>query len=145
MKIYKYQLKDISTGIHLSTVEYLIFESIKEVFNIEAIKYRVHTSEDNTFFFIAEKKEQDEMIKVFSNVDDLKHLGDFETTYEDMTDEIFNNIDNYDSIENFNDRNTILEYYKNVFTPDAILDKIIEKGINSLSNRDKLILQESVK
>lgn len=145
MKIYKYQLKDISTGIHLSTVEYLIFESIKEVFNIEAIKFRLHTSGDNTFFFIGEQKDQDEMIRVFSNVDDLKTLGDFETSYEDVTDEIFDNIDNYDSIENFNEINTILEYYKTVFTPDAILDKIIERGINSLSNRDKLILQESVK
>jgi hypothetical protein len=93
-------------------------------------------------------EDQLKMIKIFKDFKDdttNKIFGEYTTSYEDVTDEILSNIDNYDSIKNFNDRNTLLEAYYNIYTPDAVLDKIIDKGVDSLSKHDKIILDESVK
>lgn len=146
MKIFKYQFNDISTGIHKDDVTYLLYNDMLKEFTETLLQLKVHTIDDDSFFFISDIEDQKKMIEILTNVEDLKEaFGDFKTTYTDMTDEILSNIDNYDSIENFNDKNTLLKYYMDVYTPNAILDKIIEKGINSLSERDKIILQESVK
>lgn len=146
MKIFKYQFKDNNLGIYRNDVEYLIYSSMIEEFTQTILELKVHTIDDDSFFFISDDEDQKKMVDIFTNVEDLKEaFGDFETSYIDMTDEILGNIDNFDSIENFNNKNTLLDHYVDIYTPDAILDKILEKGIDSLTNRDKIILQKSVR
>ena len=145
MKIFKYELKDISAGVHINDIGFFLFERMKNCFTLTILELTVHTFGEDTFYFIADQKDQFKMIEIFTNIQDLKYFGEFETSFKDVTDEIINNIDEFDSVENFNDRNTLLEYYYKIYTPDKILDKILDKGVDSLSKHDKIILDESVK
>jgi hypothetical protein len=145
IKIFKYELKDISCGIHLNDVEFFIFQRMESTFTRTILELRVHTFGDNGFYFISDMEDQNKMIDLFSTVENLKEFGDFETSYKDVTDQILNNIDNFDSVENFNDKNTILDFYYDINNQDTVLDKILEKGVDSLSKHDKIILDQSVK
>lgn len=150
MKIFKYDIKDISAGIHINDIQYIFYTKMIETFTETVLHLKVHTIDDSdSFYFISDMEDQIKMISIFNELNSDTNIretfGDYEATHKDVTDEILNNIDNYDSIENFNDRNTILESYYRAYTPDAVLDKIIDKGVSSLSKHDKMILDESVK
>lgn len=150
MKIFKYDIKDISAGIHINDIQYILYTLMIDAFTETVLHLKVHTIDDSdSFYFISDIEDQIKMINVFKEFNSDKGIketfGDYETSYEDVTDEILSNIDNYDSIENFNDKNTILESYYRIYTPDAVLDKIIDKGVLALSKHDKIILDESVK
>ena len=149
MKIFKYELKDISAGIHINDLEYLLYTEMVSTFTETILQLKVHTVGDsNVFYFISDMGDQSKMMKVFDDFEsdtNIDIFGEYTTSYQDVTDEVLGNIDSYDSITNFNDRNTLLEAYYKIYTPDTILDKILEKGVDSLSKHDKIILDESVK
>lgn len=149
MKIFKYEIKDISAGIHIDDIQYLLYTQMVEKFTETVLDLKVHTINNKCFYFISDMDDQIEMINIFDEFNSDKSykevFGDYETSYEDVTNDVLNNIDEYDSIENFNDRNNILLAYYRIYTPDVILDKIIDKGVESLSKHDKIILDESVK
>lgn len=149
MKIFKYEIKDISAGIHIDDIQYLLYTQMVETFTETVLNLKIHTINDNCFYFISDMEDQTKMINIFdefnSDVSYREVFGDYETSYEDVTNVVLSNIDDYDSIENFNDRNNILLTYYRIYTPDVILDKIIDKGVNSLSKHDKIILDESVR
>ena len=146
MKIFKFQIKDISAGIHLQDVFYLINQRMISTFTETVLDLKVHSIDDNNFYFISSLEDQQTMIDIMKSSEDLKPtFGDFEFSYCDVTDEIVGNIDDYDSIKNYNGDNVILNSYYKEFSSDDILDKIIEYGVNSLSKHDKIILDNSVK
>lgn len=148
MKIFKYEIKDISAGVHLLDIEYLIHSAMVDVFTKTILDLKIHTIDDNIFYFISDMEDQIKMMNIFNDFNDesLKYeFGDYVLSYFDETDKVLNNIDEYDSIENFNDKNTLLEHYYTVFTPNTILEKVFDKGISSLTKHDKIILDESVR
>jgi hypothetical protein len=105
----------------------------------------VHSGRDEySFFFISDINDQIKIINKFEETcKKISHTFDYKVIYKDMTDEILNNIDKYDSLPNFiEDKNTLLEYYYKVVDKDSVLDKILEKGVESLNEHDKIVLNK---
>lgn len=148
MKIYKYIVKykndvDFST---YDTVNYFIQSDIENTFPEIKLELQIHSFDDNSFFFIADNEDQEKMFSAMlitkgSDVI-MNFCGGFDILSEDVTEVVLNNIDKYDNIKNFVDRNTLLEYYHKVFDKDSVLDKILESGINSLNQYDKNVLKK---
>ena len=130
-------------------VEYLLEKELYDTFTEEFLKKRVHTVDDDSFFFIAEGEDQKKMIKILSDTEDIQEIFKCKIllSYEDVTEDVFQNIDKYSKIPNIYEegKNTFLDCYLEIFSPDAVLDKILEKGIDSLNPVDKEILENSVK
>lgn len=148
MKIYKYTVKykeDVDFSVY-DTVNYFILNDIESTFPEIKLELQVHSFDDNSFFFIADDQDQEKMFNAMSITKEydavMDFCGGFDIISEDVTDEVLNNIDKYDNIGNFVDRNTLLEYYHKVFNEDSVLDKILESGIESLNEYDKNILKK---
>ena len=148
MRIYKYTVKykeDVDFLVY-DTVNYFILNDIESTFPEIKLELQVHSFDDNSFFFIADNQDQEKMFNAMSITKEydtvMDFCGGFDIISEDVTDEVLNNIDKYDNIGNFVDRNTLLEYYHKVFNEDSVLDKILESGIESLNKYDKNILKK---
>jgi len=146
MRIYKYvfEFKDIDVDFSdLETVIYFVEKDLLELFPEFILDIKVHSPSDAYyFFFISDIDDQLKIIKKLEEgAKEISHTFDYKVIYKDLTYDILNNIDNYDSIPNFTDKNTLLDYYYKVFNKDSVLDKIIERGINSLNNHDKEVLK----
>lgn len=148
MKIYKYTVKykeDVDFSVY-DTVNYFILNDIENTFPEIKLELQVHSFDDNSFFFIADDQDQEKMFNAMSITKEydsvMDFCGGFDIISEDVTYEVLNNIDKYDNIGNFVDRNTLLEYYHKVFNEDSVLDKILENGIESLNEYDKNILKK---
>jgi hypothetical protein len=146
--IYKYTVKykdDVDFSVY-DTVNYFIRADIENTFPEIKLELQVHSFDDNSFFFIASLEEQERMFNTMSITKDsdaiMDFCGGFHILSEDVTGEVLNNIDKYDNIENFVDRNTLVEFYHKVFDKDSVLDKILEMGVNSLNKYDKNILSK---
>ena len=149
MRIYKYTIEYKDTDIDFpttSTLDYFLEADIESTFPEIKLELQAHSFDYNSFFFIADDEDQKKMFDILLSNEKSEHLqefcGGFSILSEDFTDEVLNNIDKYDNIENFVDRNNLLEYYNKVFDKDSVLDKILERGIDSLNEYDKNILKK---
>jgi hypothetical protein len=151
MRIFNYKF---NTEVH-PDIAFLIKESLESEFTETKLSLQVHAYSEYSFFFIAEKEDQDKMTSIIMKiVDDVKtddvddiYYGVIVDDIKDVTDEVFKNIDKYADLVNLYNSlsNVVLNFYYNSSNADTVLDKIIENGISSLGKHDKIILEESVK
>ena len=93
MKIFKYSIKDISAGIHIEDIFFFINQQIISTFTETILDLKIHTIDDNNFYFISSLEDQITMIDILKSSEDLKPtFGDFEYSYCDVTDEIIGNM-----------------------------------------------------
>jgi hypothetical protein len=140
MKVLKYKFNGM-----IDDIFFLLEEEIVEKFTQTAIDFRVHTFDKFDFFFIGSDEDHLEMISIFKNSKDIQDiLGKFEVSTEDVTKEVLSNIDKFENLKNYcSDNNVLLKFYESNVDSDFILDKIGELGIESLTERDKEILQRA--
>lgn len=151
MRIYNYKFNE---NVH-PDVAYLISSALEDSFTETKLSIQVHAYTEYDYFFIADQEDQDKMISVINSVvdsvktDDLNDLyyGKVVNEIKDVTDDVLSNIDKYDDLINMYGtlKNVVLNFYYNSNNQNTILDKVIEKGIESLGKHDKIILDSSVK
>lgn len=119
---------------------------VEELLEVEKMDFDIHDKEiEAQMDATDDMDEYDRLYKIYENkinngeivIPEPKRF--FES--KNITDEVFNNIDKYVNIENvYSDSNVLKEFYDKTFDKNAILDKVLEFGMETLNEYDKKIL-----
>lgn len=134
MKIYKYTIsKD-------DTYQYFVENAIVELLGETYLDENFHRTKDNVFYLSGTDDIHQKMKEILFDPQLVLLCHDRPAVILDVTDKVYEYILVYTSFQNLdNESNIFLNLYKTQ-SKDDILDKILDRGVDSLNVYDKQIL-----
>lgn len=139
-RVFKYSL------VNNSEYLYFIENDLIELFGMDYIDENMHQVDESVIFLRASVEQHEKVREILSEENIFNFFTEelnLDTLFEieDITDNIFDNIQKFEGLENFNSDINLFTNVYYTMDKDDILDKIIERGIGSLNKHDHNILE----